>query len=481
MCGCVVALPDAAATRRASPGRRRTAALRVNARRRRPRSTRKTHPAARRCAGVSVCMRTCTAFGAMTSNPIIRGNTVYLQDSDLERLRTRRAKRRAALEAHLRRAERRPERAHDLGLAHLRRHRHDGVRTRRGDRATALVAPAREPVRAVRRHRADRRPRPRVRQHAGLPAGRPRRPLRTLGRDRPDRLALPDDQGAVGASRDERRRRRLVPGQRRRARQRVRGHRESRPVGWVESVPERRLVPRPCALHRLARRARRSHGQAPLVRPGDAARRARLRLRGVADPRDRRRSRDVVFGAGKGGRVVAWDRAARTRLWSRAVGTHLHDLGPLPVQPTRVCPGLLGGVQTPMAYADGRLFVPVVELCSRESAVTLEERVRAVARAREGNGVRARCGEPGRPSGRGSSARPRSAVRRSRATPSSFPPTTGASPRSRRPTAARSGTRSSAPATTAVRPSARTSSSSRPERSIRGIAHPVTEVVAYSP
>jgi outer membrane protein assembly factor BamB len=79
--------------------------------------------------------------------------------------------------------------------------------------------------------------------------------------------------------------------------------------------------------------------------------------------------RRVVFGAGKGGRVVAWDRAAHTRLWSRAVGTRLRDLGPLPVQPARVCPGLLGGVETPMAYAGGRLFVPVVELCSRESAV----------------------------------------------------------------------------------------------------------------
>jgi alcohol dehydrogenase (cytochrome c) len=81
-------------------------------------------------------------------------------------------------------------------------------------------------------------------------------------------------------------------------------------------------------------------------------------------------SRQLVFGAGKGGRVVAWDRAAHTRLWSRSVGTHLHDLGPLPTQPSPVCPGLLGGVLTPMAYADGRLFVPVVELCSRESAVT---------------------------------------------------------------------------------------------------------------
>jgi len=80
--------------------------------------------------------------------------------------------------------------------------------------------------------------------------------------------------------------------------------------------------------------------------------------------------RRAVFGAGKGGVVVAWDRVAHTRLWSRAVGIHLNDLGSLPAQPTQVCPGLLGGVLTPMAYADGRLFVPVVELCSQESSVT---------------------------------------------------------------------------------------------------------------
>lgn len=79
---------------------------------------------------------------------------------------------------------------------------------------------------------------------------------------------------------------------------------------------------------------------------------------------------DHVFGSGKAGRVVAWNRTTHRRLWSTAVGTHLHDLGPLPVRSTLVCPGLLGGVLTPMAYARGRLFVPVVELCSRESAVT---------------------------------------------------------------------------------------------------------------
>lgn len=83
--------------------------------------------------------------------------------------------------------------------------------------------------------------------------------------------------------------------------------------------------------------------------------------------------RRAVFGAGKGGVVVAWDRGTHTRLWSKAVGIHANDLGPLPVQPTTVCPGLLGGVLTPMAYASGRLFVPVVELCSEESAVMTKD------------------------------------------------------------------------------------------------------------
>ena len=83
--------------------------------------------------------------------------------------------------------------------------------------------------------------------------------------------------------------------------------------------------------------------------------------------------RNAVFGAGKGGLVVAWDRAAHTRLWSKAVGIHRNDLGPLPVTPTTVCPGLLGGVLTQMAYAAGRLFVPVVELCSQESAVMTKD------------------------------------------------------------------------------------------------------------
>jgi alcohol dehydrogenase (cytochrome c) len=44
----------------------------------------------------------------------------------------------------------------------------------------------------------------------------------------------------------------------------------------------------------------------------------------------------------------------------------------LPERRVTVCPGLLGGVETPMAYADGRLFVPVVDLCGWGSATAAQ-------------------------------------------------------------------------------------------------------------
>jgi len=77
---------------------------------------------------------------------------------------------------------------------------------------------------------------------------------------------------------------------------------------------------------------------------------------------------DMVIGAGKAGRVVAWNRASGKRRWETAVGRHRNDRGPLPTRPALVCPGLLGGAETPMAAADRRIFVPVVDLCFRESA-----------------------------------------------------------------------------------------------------------------
>jgi outer membrane protein assembly factor BamB len=82
---------------------------------------------------------------------------------------------------------------------------------------------------------------------------------------------------------------------------------------------------------------------------------------------------ELVLGAGKAGRVIAWDRETRRRRWSTAVGLHRNDVGPLPAGRVTVCPGLLGGVETPMAYADGRLFVPVVDLCGWGSATSRQQ------------------------------------------------------------------------------------------------------------
>jgi len=77
----------------------------------------------------------------------------------------------------------------------------------------------------------------------------------------------------------------------------------------------------------------------------------------------------LVIGAGKSGRVVAWDTKTHARVWDRLLGRQLHAAGPLPTRrATAVCPGLVGGVETPMAYANGDVFVPVVDLCMKERA-----------------------------------------------------------------------------------------------------------------
>jgi outer membrane protein assembly factor BamB len=79
-----------------------------------------------------------------------------------------------------------------------------------------------------------------------------------------------------------------------------------------------------------------------------------------------------VIGAGKAGLVIAWDREMRRRMWTARVGLHRNDTGPLPRRTVTICPGLLGGVETPMAYADGRVFVPAVDLCAHGSAVSTQ-------------------------------------------------------------------------------------------------------------
>src|SRR4051794_15828705 len=56
------------------------------------------------------------------------------------------------------------------------------------------------------------------------------------------------------------------------------------------------------------------------------------------------------------------------RLWTTSVGRHLNDTGPLTRKVEMIFPGDFGGVETPMAFADGRLFVPWLDLPIRASA-----------------------------------------------------------------------------------------------------------------
>ena len=72
---------------------------------------------------------------------------------------------------------------------------------------------------------------------------------------------------------------------------------------------------------------------------------------------------DIIIGAGKMGKVYGFDRKTGKTIWETAVGNHLNDtLKELPEGSTKVSPGPLGGVETSMAYSDGIVFVPVVNM-----------------------------------------------------------------------------------------------------------------------
>jgi outer membrane protein assembly factor BamB len=66
--------------------------------------------------------------------------------------------------------------------------------------------------------------------------------------------------------------------------------------------------------------------------------------------------REVVVSAGKSGVVVGLDPDTGRVLWQTPVGKHDHDDGPLS-GPTEVYPGTYGGVETPPATADGVVYV----------------------------------------------------------------------------------------------------------------------------
>jgi outer membrane protein assembly factor BamB len=72
---------------------------------------------------------------------------------------------------------------------------------------------------------------------------------------------------------------------------------------------------------------------------------------------------DIAIGGGKWGRVFAFNRGTGAILWETPVGMHLNDnLVNLPNGTIRVYPGFQGGIETMMAYADGVVYVPNVNL-----------------------------------------------------------------------------------------------------------------------
>lgn len=84
---------------------------------------------------------------------------------------------------------------------------------------------------------------------------------------------------------------------------------------------------------------------------------------------------DVVYTAGKHGYVAAVHRESGQVIWQRAVGLHQNDgLLELPEsdeEALEVFPGILGGVQSPMAFADGVLYVAALNLSSMITSTSM--------------------------------------------------------------------------------------------------------------
>ncbi len=74
-------------------------------------------------------------------------------------------------------------------------------------------------------------------------------------------------------------------------------------------------------------------------------------------------ARRLVLGAGKSGEVLAFDAADGAVVWRVKVGLHLNDnVTAIPPGATlEIRPGYIGGVMSPMALADGLLYVTVAD------------------------------------------------------------------------------------------------------------------------
>jgi alcohol dehydrogenase (cytochrome c) len=83
----------------------------------------------------------------------------------------------------------------------------------------------------------------------------------------------------------------------------------------------------------------------------------------------------IVLTSGKHGIVVAAECASGQEIWRRQVGLHQNDsLQEIPEgEEIWVAPGTLGGVETPFAVADGRAFFPVLNAPTKYSSTALIE------------------------------------------------------------------------------------------------------------
>jgi outer membrane protein assembly factor BamB len=72
---------------------------------------------------------------------------------------------------------------------------------------------------------------------------------------------------------------------------------------------------------------------------------------------------DILVGAGKTGRIYAFNRSTGAILWECITGPHQNDqLAALPDGSTQVYPGGEGGFETPMACADGVIYAELITM-----------------------------------------------------------------------------------------------------------------------
>ena len=95
---------------------------------------------------------------------------------------------------------------------------------------------------------------------------------------------------------------------------------------------------------------------------------------------------DAVLVAGKMGKAYAYRADNGQPIWTQSVGRHQNDTGLLPRKPVTIFPGDTGGVETPMALADDRLFVPWVDLGTRADATGLPGGLAGGSNLRAGRG-----------------------------------------------------------------------------------------------